>query len=154
MRSLKYIGLSLVVSLTLGFSGCGSATGPKFTNFEKPKKGQGLLYVYRPSAMPAMLRDMSIVNVTDEKLIGILENASYLVSELEPGEYNIVTDTTNNWINPLVSPISLFFDTGNKHHVIIKENQVSCISVYGDEDEQVDESICESKIINLHTTLK
>ena len=76
------------VVLSIGLTGC-AAQGPKFSGYDKPKQNKGLLYVYRPSSFGAGGKDYFAYDEGNKKLIGVLENGSYLKYNTSPGKKSI-----------------------------------------------------------------
>lgn len=81
----------LVILLTLfALSGCG-AKGAKFSGFQKPVEGKGLIYLYRPESFNggSVYYDVH----AQGKVIGTLRNGGYFLAYLEPGETEIWAKT-------------------------------------------------------------
>ena len=78
-----------LVSLSLGVLVCGCATGSKFTEQDTPRAGDALLYVFRPSSPPYLLKPKIVVNGTEAAKLG---SKCYLELGLRPGSYLIEAD--------------------------------------------------------------
>lgn len=107
--NLSLIGTTVTATLLVfAMSGC-AGNGPQFTKHEKPKNGNGILYVYRPSSLmgAAMYYDVKV----DNKVIGTLDNGEYIKKELRPGK-KIIAATTE-------STVSL--------PVTIQKNKMTCV---------------------------
>ncbi len=87
-KSSLILTLSLGIVASLILAGCG-ANGPAFKGFEKAKPNKGLIYVYRPLSLGAGAKDYIVVDVQNKKVIGILENGSYLKYDTTPGKKSI-----------------------------------------------------------------
>ncbi|WP_339669047.1 DUF2846 domain-containing protein [Dasania marina] len=80
MNTFKYIALSLFLC------GC-NATGPLFTEKNKPDEGKALIYIYRPAAFTASVRRVKIT-INNKEVIQ-LKNQGFTNVELNPGSYII-----------------------------------------------------------------
>jgi len=79
--------VSLAVGWVLLLSGC-VAKGPQFQKFDTPKKGDGIVYIYR---LPMLLGDGNNFDVYLDgyKYLGKLGVGTYLKKELPKGKYAI-----------------------------------------------------------------
>ena len=80
---------SALASVSLAVVVCGCATGAKFTTQNTPRDGGALLYVYRPSSPPYLLRPTIVVNGTEAAKLG---SKRYFELSLNPGSYVIKAD--------------------------------------------------------------
>ncbi|WP_415398495.1 hypothetical protein [Sulfurimonas sp. CS5] len=141
MKTLKYLGLSLVVALGLGFSGC-SASGQQFSVF-KNNKEKATVYFYRPDAYFGIIRTVQLFEVdavgtyenkgNNSKSIGNLRNNSYFKYEFSPGTHKFRDN--------------LFFDPSSFE---LKANDYTCIrfnlALIGTVIDEVDKKTCADEI--------
>ena len=92
----------------LMLAGC-AATGDQFSEFNTPKKGNGDVYIYRPSQFLGGGVAFTI-NLNDQPL-GVLRNGGYLHKELPTG----------------VSFLSASSEVTRTQKVNINENEPSCV---------------------------
>lgn len=83
-HAIRFLVLALI-AITL--SGCATAPGKKFAGITPPEENQGVVYLYRTSAL-FYSGGAFDVSLNGEK-IGALYNASFLRLQLAPGSYNI-----------------------------------------------------------------
>ena len=72
-----------VFSLLVG--GCATAPGSKFTRLEPVAKDKAIVYVYRRSAFFAIGQSFKVD--LDQKPVGEIFNASYLMLQVAPGQH-------------------------------------------------------------------
>ena len=85
LKSSLVLTLSLAIGVSLTLAGCG-ANGPDFKGFQKTKPNKGLIYIYRPLSLGAGAKDYIVVDAQNKKVIGILENGSYLKYDTNLGK--------------------------------------------------------------------
>ena len=146
----KKISLVIFSFLTLMvMSGC-SATGPKFSKFEKPKEGNAALYIYRDSSFfgggvtPFIhKKDLS---ANKDELIGEIKRSGYLRTELRKGTHEIwATTEVRNGIN-----------------INALENDIYCLEHYitpgffvgHPQFKRIDFQKCEEEIKKTHLSLE
>jgi hypothetical protein len=91
MKFQRILSHLLSLPLVLVMSGC--ATGARFTNPKGCPSDTALLYVFRPSSPPYLLKPTIVVNGTKAAK---LTNKGYFDLELKPGSYVIKADWSWN----------------------------------------------------------
>lgn len=116
-KSILMVWLGVIA--TLGLTGCGSANGPQFTKFDKPKEGKSLLYIYRGTSILGGGLSPNIhktdLNASKDEIIGELVLSSYIKTELDVGKkYQIWAKT----------------EAKNEVDIDAKANEIYCVENY------------------------
>lgn len=90
----RYLTFSLCLITTM-LTGC-SVSGPLFKEVSVSKKTNGLIFLYRPYKLAAILQSPEVF--VDEKHICDLHNQSYCKIELGAGKHNL---SINTWVSTL-----------------------------------------------------
>ena len=77
--------------LALVLSGCGVATGPKFTGLEDPQSDEAILYVYRLQVLLRGIYLYPCVFIDGEKK-DALKSGGYLMYRIPPGQTEVRLD--------------------------------------------------------------
>lgn len=156
----------------MGMTGCG-ARGNQFSGFSQPPKNEGILYVYRPSAVGSGGVKYTVYDVTNEKVIGTLRNGGYIRYKTKPGKIvismlhdshtavagaNLAITLINsplinspNYISPYYMNRIKTDIPENIYSVNIRKNDISCIRWNASGDKKVpngsvDKSTCRKEI--------
>ena len=110
----KLLCAASVACIVALFSGC-AAKGTKFTEFENPKSGNAVLYVYRPTKlMGGMISyDVNVQTAEKNKVIGSLKMGGYLQTEI-----------------PAESKVTVWAETEARDEIVLnnlKPNWVYCV---------------------------
>lgn len=99
MKSIYSV--SMVTIILLGLGGC-SATGQKFSGFQKPNKGKALVYFYRPDSFCGIVEPSYVVGKkidtandkakvgNDKETIIKVRNNSFAKKEFDPAKYKFM----------------------------------------------------------------
>jgi hypothetical protein len=79
----------LISAIVLALVTFGTATGQTLTEFQDPKPGQGILYIYRPATSVNLLVGLKVY--VDGKKYPKLKNGGYQVYELAAGRHQVAT---------------------------------------------------------------
>jgi hypothetical protein len=116
MKKLIISGLSF--TFVILSTGCSvKADGPQFNGFKTPEKGKSNVYLYRDSYFAAAVVPeihQKNLNTNEDKIIGKIKPYGYIVTTVDPAQYQIWAKT----------------EAKNEVNLDVKPNKIYCIKHY------------------------